>query len=592
MERHEAEGVVRRALGEPDGGADVTGTFIRTLDGGALGAVPTSDRHAPFPLAHHAPGGNVLLVSGTPVHLEQSLPQLLARAAEADGTAAARLLTTLDGPFAAVHWDAAAGALTVVTDFLGFQPLYVAGTPGGVVLASDLRSIARSGAVTLTPDPAAWGAFFAFGHLIDDLSYFREVRRVPAGSVLRFERDGRRTTERYWHWPAPAPELQLANVDTGEIVETLVRSARAYGAYGQTGVLLLSGGFDSRLVLHVLRRAGVDPRALIVRQRDQNGDADGRFAVRTAQDAGVPFEVASPGADFYDSPAYQRYLERSELANPSLGLFIARVSEFIRPDMGAVWDGLAPQAMRRLGPHARRMDEYLRGPIRRVRALADEGAHHVFTAEWAAEMREGFEAAVATEAARYGDDEYAVAQFAVRNRTRLRIGNNPFQVYGRDVLPFTPGVTREYYGRVGRLSGATKGSDDLVRRLLETHFPATLRVPFCSGPGIVTYTSSPGLAYRSAQLRRWIRRTNRPRRLFERLGVFQDASYDVTRTLASTLADVTDDGGRVRPEVVAMARDVPAARLTLGDQGLQQLFYWTVMQRLVAGAPTPAEVPA
>ena len=302
-ERHDGEAVVRRALGVPSESPTTPGALVQVIDGGALGAVPTSDRHAPFPLAYRTAGGNVLLVSGTPAHLEQSLPQLLARAAEADGERAARLLATLDGAFAAVHWDAAAGALTVVTDFLGFQPLYVAETQGMVILATDLATIARSGAVALTPDPAAWGAYFAFGHLIGDLSYFAEVRRAPAGSVLRFDRDGRRSSDRHWHWPAPEPGLRLADVDTGEIVETLLQSVRAYGAYGHTGVLLLSGGFDSRLLLHLLQRADVRARALIVRQTDQNGDADGRFAVRTARAANVPFDIARPSPDFYASPA-------------------------------------------------------------------------------------------------------------------------------------------------------------------------------------------------------------------------------------------------------------------------------------------------
>ena len=593
-ERHAAESVVRRALEVPGGGADAPGTIVRAVEGGALGGVPTSDRHAPFPLAYQGAGGNVLLVSGTPVHLGQpSLPELLARAAELDGEGAARLLATLDGAFAAVHWDAEAGALTAVTDFLGFQPLYVAETPDGVLLATDLRTIARSGVVTLTPDPAAWGAFFAFGHMIGDLSYFAEVRRAPAGSVLRFTRDGRRAAERYWHWPAPTPELRQADVDTGGIVDALRQSVRAYGVYGHTGVLLMSGGFDSRLVMHLLREAGVSARALIVRHEDENADADARFAILAARAANVPFDVARPARDFYSSPAYRRYLERSELANPSLGLFISRVSEFIRPEMGAVWDGLAPQAMRRLGARARRMDEYLRGPRRRVRALTDAGSRGVFTPEWATEIRDAFESALSTEAERYGEDEYAVAQFAVRNRTRLRIGNNPFQVYGRDVLPFTPGVTRAYYQRVAPLSGATKGDSDLVRRVMERHCPEALRVPFCSGPGIVSYTTSPGLGYRATQLRRWIDRTNRPRRLLARLGMFQHATYDVTPVLASTLAGMTDGGGRIRPEALAALHDIDTARRTLGDEELNRAFYWATMQRLVGGgSPAPVAVPA
>jgi hypothetical protein len=580
--------VVRRMLRAQTEGS-VKASEPHGVGGGALGWVATSDAHAPFPLAYAGRSGNLLFVSGTPIHLGGSLTRLLSRAAELSSAEASRVLKQLDGAFAAIHWDAAAGRLTVVTDFLGMQPLYVAREGGALVLATDLRGVAASAVVDLEPDPAAWGAFYTLGHAIGDLTFFKGVRRADAGAELSYDsRSGELERSSYWRWPEPAPSATLADVDTGAIVEALAQSVDGYRAYDASGVVLLSGGFDSRLVLHLLRRAEIPARALVVRHRDENDDADGRYAVRAAKLAGVEYDVCTPQRDFYGSPAYQRYLERSENANTSFGLFIAQVSAFIRPEMRAVWDGLAPQAMRKLSyPVTGGFAPYVETLRRKAAARLRADAAEVFTGAWADAMYEGFLDALRAETARYPDDEFGVAEFSVRNRTRIRVASNPLRVYAMDVLPFTPGLTREFYGLVGRLGSETKGRDDLALKLFRDHFPEALRVPFCSGSRLATGGSGLSPGFRIAAVRAALWRSYYVRRALQRARVYTPFSFDLAPALSAMLRRVDAGDPYLKPGLAGEAR--PLDGLALTESAAHQLFYWQAAKAIAPGA-VPAGV--
>src|SRR5699024_5330040 len=121
---------------------------------------------------------------------------------------------------------------------------------------------------------------------------------------------------------------------------SLEQDIRAYAAYGDPGTLLLSGGFDSRLLMCLLQRARIPADALIVAHADEWGDADGRLAEGVVKRSGMRYRKAEPPSDFFSSAAYLDYLNASDAGYPSLNLFIAKVASQI--ESLAVWDGLMP----------------------------------------------------------------------------------------------------------------------------------------------------------------------------------------------------------------------------------------------------------
>src|SRR5699024_6658974 len=155
-----------------------------------------------------------------------------------------RLFPTYDGAFTGVFWDEQQNVLVVATDCLGMQPLYMRHDDGGLTLASDTKAVPGE------PDLAAWGAFLSIGHPIGNRSLVNEVKRVPAASILTDDCSRQRLDIRsYWEWPEPSDAWQRY-----DFLAALEADVQAYAALGDPGTLLLSGGFDSRLLLFLLKR--------------------------------------------------------------------------------------------------------------------------------------------------------------------------------------------------------------------------------------------------------------------------------------------------------------------------------------------------
>jgi hypothetical protein len=577
--RRDDVAAVRAMLAAQD--ADGAGVAeAREVKGGALGWLHTSDRFAPFPLVRRGGRGNLLIVSGTPVHCRGSLTALLNRVVEHDLEAATRLLAELDGGFAAIFWDAEQRKLALVTDYIGMQPLFVAQPGGALLAATEQKGVLAGGLADAAPDAAGWGAFFSFGHYLGRHTSVAGVKWAEPGAITVYDpATGRCTARRHWEWPKPAPVRTLGEADTDAIYAALVESVEGYREYRQDGVLLMSGGFDSRLVLCLTKEAGLSPKALIVRHQEEHDDADGRYAVAAVRRLGVEYEVHTPSSDFYASDAYRRYLQLSELGNPSLGLFIARVAGAVRPAHRAIWEGLAPNAMQRSdrNPEHGGFDAYLPRAYKARTSTAWQAVSRVFAPEWVDEMYGRFQDALREEVARYPDDEFGVFEFSVRNRTRNRLGTNPFKVFGNDALAFTPGVTRTFYERVYELSGRVRGLTALRLKLFRERFPEALTVPFCSGGKLLSTAPGLGVGVRWARVRGEALKHWYVRRSLEQLGLYRPFDFDLETVQRELLADVDPGDPRLNGAAVrALLRGTPAT--PLDEMARERLFYWHVKQ--------------
>jgi len=375
-----------------------------------------------------------LVTIGTPLRAV-SLAQI------ADSASAARSLAEQDGAFASIFWSDAERRLVVVTDFLGFKPLYMRRTRGRLQLSSDTKAWDRP------PDPAGWGAFVSFGHTIGDRTLLEGVKRVGAATVLVYDAETDQLTECvYWHWPRPARTPDIAG-----LVEALRDSATQYAARGGPGTLLLSGGFDSRLIACILAREGIPFQALGVSHADQYFDADGRFAGTFARRQGLRFRLVRSPRDFFSSEAYLDYLFDTDASTPSLYLFISQVAQFV--DATPVWEGLVP-GYTLTTPHqpAGGFAEYIRRECAARESTAWRDARSVFRQDFCEAMLEGFEADLGTDASRYPDNGNGVSEFIIRNRARNRTGINPLKVYEARTHAFLPGLTRAYVDLAGSVS--------------------------------------------------------------------------------------------------------------------------------------------
>lgn len=411
--------------------------------------------------------GNVLVFAGTPIN-RPNLDGIT------DAEAAVRLLPKCDGAFTAVFWDARQQVLVVVTDCLGMQPLYMQRTGRTLRLVSETKAVAGD------PDLAAWGAFISIGHPIGNRSLLSGLERVPPASVLVYDSArGSLTINRHWEWPEPADAWRRY-----DFLEALEAEVRAYAELGFSGKLLLSGGFDSRLLLFLLKRADVPTDALIVAHDDEHSDADGRLAEQIARSTATDYEKVFPPEDFYSSPKYLDYLVASDVGYPSLDLFIAKVASHI--DSEAVWDGLVPGFLfMPLHQPEGGFDAYLQHEIRGPESGIWRAARTLFRPEVVEAMAEGFSNDLKTEVARLPKDAYGLARFVIENRSRNRASMNPLKVYANDTTTFTPGLSKDFLTHAVNIPFHEKQHARLYLDLFSRLDKRALKVPFLSGGALI-----------------------------------------------------------------------------------------------------------
>ena len=407
--------------------------------------------------------GNICFFTGTPIN-GPDIYELI------DADSAARLFPAFDGAFAGVFWDAKRHLLTMATDCLGMQPLYMRQDGDELTLVSETKAVPGD------PDLAAWGAYISIGHPIRERSLVQSLVRVPPGSILTYDLARRRLDIRsYWRWPEPSDAWR-----DYDFLAALERDILAYAAPGDPGTVLLSGGFDSRLLLFLLRRAGISIDALSIAHEDEYGDADGRLAEAVAKKIGIPLRRASPPRDFFSSPAYIDYLIASDAGFPSLDLFIAKVASQIDADI--VWDGLVPGfVFMPLHQPEGGFDAYLRQEIRGPGTAIWRAAEILFKSEVVAAMREGFAKDLDSELSRLPRDMHGLARFVIENRSRNRPAMNPLKVYPNRAGAFVPGLSKDFMAHAATIPFQEKLHGCFYRGLFAKLDKRALSVPFVSG---------------------------------------------------------------------------------------------------------------
>jgi asparagine synthase (glutamine-hydrolysing) len=148
-------------------------------------------------------------------------------------------------------WDAPRRLLWCARDPLGIKPLYVAETPGRLVVASTPRAVARGLGARPGPDLAAVAEYLATG-LLDHgpRTCLNGIRRLGAGCLLEVSDDGVR--ERRWaripdqHGPGrPAPAAERI----GAFHDALDRAVSSHLVSDRPAGATISGGLDSGTIV-------------------------------------------------------------------------------------------------------------------------------------------------------------------------------------------------------------------------------------------------------------------------------------------------------------------------------------------------------
>ncbi|MBN1854037.1 MAG: hypothetical protein JW829_15005 [Pirellulales bacterium] len=451
------------------------------MSGGAIGCVSTSGQASLNQMVRTTNADNLLTLTGVPIDLEGPLDARLDQIVHVEYRQAAQLLCELDGAFAGMMWDAQNCKLVVVTDILGVQPLYMAHRDDLLLLSTDLKAMSASGLLKVEMDLAGWGAFISFGHAVGGRTQLNGVKRVaPACALVYDPPTGSLETATHWQWPTEQANLTLDKLDTGPLVELMRQEIRAYCEYTKDSVVLLSGGFDSRFLLALLCKEGLNVPALALAHKDELWDTDGRLAIAVARHLGVPLEIITPPCSFFGSKAFLEYLVMNEVACPSLYLFIAQVSAYLETGMGAVWEGVAPGMI--LHPYP---VPSLKADIKKRMSSCDSlpwrAALQVFGKDRMEHMHEALSEYLKGVLASFSDDVSGNYQFRTGNYMRNRLAQMPLKVYANKVLPFTPGFSRQFWNTAAAIPPKLRMFAQTYLKLFRCHFPQAGMIPFLSG---------------------------------------------------------------------------------------------------------------
>jgi asparagine synthase (glutamine-hydrolysing) len=155
----------------------------------------------------------------------------------------------IDGDFAIALWDATREQLLLVRDRIGVKPLYFHQQGGRLIFASEIKAILVHPSLTPELDEDALYHYLSFLTTPAPQTLFRDIRKLPAGHMLVFERQGNVRTIQYWDaLPAATNKATDGSSDAGqraqilhllrESVEKRMMSDVPFGVF-------LSGGVDS-----------------------------------------------------------------------------------------------------------------------------------------------------------------------------------------------------------------------------------------------------------------------------------------------------------------------------------------------------------
>ncbi|MCT8125617.1 hypothetical protein H1D31_06210 [Alishewanella sp. BS5-314] len=495
-------------------------------------------------------GDNLLYVLGSPLPAVTTVPE--------NWQQAIAQFTSYEGDFLLIYWDNAAGKLVVCNDFLGFQPLYWV-KEAGAICFSNKTSVFQGEA-----DLAGWGAFIAMGHTLANDTLTRDVARIPPASLLVIDAGTLEITDRcYWQFQPLSRTPTVAGVveSYGAAIDLALDSYS-----GQAQGILLSGGYDSRLLAYMLHARQIPLAASIISHHDENLDADARSAMAIARQLGFPFQLHEPDKAFFSSTDYLQYLQVSDSEVQSLYLFISQLLQFIQP--GVYWEGILPGFT--LKSEFASQSELQSITIKPFSHPLWRAAESAFGKELAAEMWQAFSQRLDTESARYPDSGEGADLFRLANRARNRIAVNPFKVFQHQARILTPGMTRDFVQTVMSVPTAAKCHEQLYKAIFKQYFPAALTVPLVHGTQIDLANSS------------------RPADYLFRLRVFIHNQCQQRPRLAKLLLQSTKRSGFLpsaflnAAELLSATGSLPelTASADTDEKVLRLRFYWHIWQAL------------
>jgi asparagine synthase (glutamine-hydrolysing) len=161
----------------------------------------------------------------------------------------------LNGMFAFALWDETRRELLLGRDRLGKKPLYYTEVPGGLLFASELKSLLQHPRCPRELDFGGLSRYLALEYVPTPHSIYQGVQKLPAGHVLRWSA-GRFSIEQYWDLSfAEGSEVRDEGDYVDELRGHLEQAVRRRLVSDVPLGAFLSGGIDSSSIVAMMVEA-------------------------------------------------------------------------------------------------------------------------------------------------------------------------------------------------------------------------------------------------------------------------------------------------------------------------------------------------
>lgn len=195
-----------------------------------------------------------------------------------------------NGMFGFAIWNARDQRLFIARDRLGVKPVYYYWDGQTLVFASEIKAILASGLVERRLDEQALWHYLTFGYVPAPLTMWRNVRKLPPGHHLTFDRSTRSVSvQRYWDIPYDRPAEPMTDDEELASFTALFEDAVRLRLIADVPVgIFLSGGLDSSAVAAAVSEVHNTPlNTFSIAFRDEHRFDETPYARQVAKSLGT-----------------------------------------------------------------------------------------------------------------------------------------------------------------------------------------------------------------------------------------------------------------------------------------------------------------
>lgn len=272
-----------------------------------------------------------------------------------------------NGVFSAVIVNTVENSVSLLTDALGFGPLYYRRWHGALLFATNPRFLSS---VDDEPDYLAWRCRLQTGFILSDRTLTKGISRVPAGTAVVGDQSGIHLSKWFDFDSLPQGRRRVTSTAFQEVEDQFqVAMTRCLRINNGNATLPLSSGHDSRRILASLLKRGTEFASLTVRvyQKDFR-DLDAVFASRMAADFRFPHAVIEQATttQYIEDDRNRRLLTDSETMSHTWAL---RLIDSLPNHPSVIWDGVLGDI---LGNPGFRMPGMYKSPAEDLALILDE----------------------------------------------------------------------------------------------------------------------------------------------------------------------------------------------------------------------------